>query len=179
VIFNRVIDFWFEEVKPKQWFKKDPVFDQLIRDRFGIIHMKAVQLGLERWRDGAIGRLAEIIVLDQFSRNIHRHKKAAFTADIQALMLAQQAVEMGFDTQLTARQRSFLYMPYMHSEDRHIQAVSVYLYRRNGIQHNLDSALKHKLIIDRFGRYPHRNSILGRTSTEQEILFLDLPGSEF
>ncbi|MDO4682642.1 MAG: DUF924 family protein [Lautropia sp.] len=174
-----VLLFWFEEITPQQQFRKDPAFDQLIAGRFGALHAQAAAGELHGWRDTPEGRLAEIIVLDQFSRNLHRDTPMAFAQDATALVLAQEAIRAGADRALSAQQRSFLYMPYMHSESKAIQAESVRLFEANGIAHNLDFAIRHKDIVDRFGRYPHRNAILGRPSTEEEIAFLKTPGSSF
>lgn len=176
---EQVLTFWFDETQPAQWWKKDPAFDQVIAQRFGELHRQACQCELYSWRASAEGRLAEIIVLDQFSRNIHRDTAAAFASDALALALAQEAVAAGADQALSAVQRSFLYMPYMHSESLLIHDLAVELFRANGIQNNLDFEIKHRDIIARFGRYPHRNGILGRDSTEDELTFLKQPGSSF
>ncbi|MDO5057293.1 MAG: DUF924 family protein [Lautropia sp.] len=174
-----VLRFWFEESTPKQHFVKDPAFDALIRERFGTLHARAVAGELTAWRQTPEGRLAEIIVLDQFSRNIHRGQPAAFAQDDMALTLAQEAVRVGADQALGPQQRVFLYMPYMHSESEAIQAESVRLYTGLGLENNLRFAQAHKDIIDRFGRYPHRNEILGRPSRPDELAFLEQPGSAF
>jgi uncharacterized protein (DUF924 family) len=174
-----VLAFWFEEIEPKQWWKKDAAFDRLIADRFGALYASAVQCELFDWRETPRGRLAEILVLDQFSRNIHRDTPAAFAADPLALALAQEAAGAAADQPLAPIQRSFLYMPYMHSESLKVHEVAEQLYRDNGLQDNHDFELRHKAIIERFGRYPHRNTILGRSSTEEEIAFLKEPGSSF
>ncbi|MDO4905294.1 MAG: DUF924 family protein [Lautropia sp.] len=173
------LHFWFEEVAPKQHFAKDPAFDELIRTRFGALHRQAAAGELAGWRLNPEGRLAEIIILDQFSRNIHRGTPAAFAQDDMALTLAQEAVHVGADKSLTPQQRAFLYLPYMHSESPAVQEVSVRLYTALGREDNLRFAKAHKAIIDAFGRYPHRNAILGRESTPNEIAFLDTPGSSF
>ncbi|CAZ88553.1 MAG: DUF924 family protein [Thiomonas sp.] len=176
---DAVLDFWFREIEPAQWFKADPAFDALLRTRFGALHSQAVRCELFTWRATPQGRLAEIIVLDQFSRNLFRGDPRAFAADAQALTLAQEAVACGADQALTQQQRIFAYMPYMHSESASIHVVAETLFRANGLANNLDFELRHKAIIDRFGRYPHRNAILGRESTDEEIEFLKLPGSSF
>ncbi len=178
-MFQSVLDFWFTEVTPAQRWKVDAAFDQLIRDRFAALHRQASLGELFAWRREPRGRLAEIIVLDQFSRNMFRETPAAFASDSLALVLAQEAVATGADQALTADERVFLYMPYMHSESRMIHEVAVQLFTANGIQDNLDFEMRHKAIIDRFGRYPHRNAILGRPSTPEEIEFLKQPGSRF
>lgn len=172
-------EFWFKEIAPSQHWKVDPAFDQLIRERFAATHEAANRCELFAWRGEPVGRLAEIIVLDQFSRNIYRGTTAAFASDSLALVLAQEAVAAGADKALTPEERVFLYMPYMHSESKAIHEVAMRLFEANGIQNNFEFERKHKAIIDRFGRYPHRNAILGRSSTEEEIEFLKLPGSSF
>lgn len=178
-MLEQILDFWFEEIEPARWWAKDDEFDALIRDRFGEVHSQAVKCELYGWRKSPLGRLAEIIVLDQFSRNIHRDSALAFAADPLALALAQEAVAAGVDRDLAESERSFLYLPYMHSESPMVHKVAVRLYRSLGLKSNLEFELKHKAIIDRFGRYPHRNEILGRQSTREEIEFLDSPGSRF
>lgn len=177
--YREILKFWFEELAPKQWWVKDPVLDQLIRDRFSEVHARATRCELFAWRQVAGGRLAEIIVLDQFSRNMFRGSPFAFAYDALALALAQEAVSAGADKLLSPEERTFIYMPYMHSESLAIHEVAVELFRRNGLQGNLDYELKHKAIIERFGRYPHRNEILGRESTAAELEFLKQPGSSF
>lgn len=177
--FSSVINFWFKEIEPAKWWVKDTAFDQVIINRFKELHHQAVQGELAHWRSCAQGRLAEIIVLDQFSRNMYRDKAEAFSSDSIALVLAQEAISLGLDKQLSAIERSFLYMPYMHSESRLIHQDAVKLYQVNGLENNLDFELKHKVIIDKFGRYPHRNAILNRQSSEEEINFLQQPNSSF
>lgn len=177
--FQEIITFWFEEIDSKKWWIKDPDFDQLLMDRFSTIHAKAAACELYHWRTCAEGRLAEIIVLDQFSRNMFRDSAKAFANDTLALSLAQHAIELGLDQQLPTQQRSFMYLPYMHSESLVIHEQAVKLYEKMGVAGNLDFEYKHKAIIDRFGRYPHRNAVLGRESTSEELAFLQQPGSSF
>lgn len=179
VEFEAVLRFWFEEVTPRQWFQKDLKFDQMLAQRFSELHRQAVACELYQWREEPRGRLAEVIVLDQFSRNIHRDSAEAFAHDSLALALAQEAVARGDDQPLRPIERSFLYMPYMHSESAKIHEWAEALFRANGLEDNLKFELKHKEIIDRFGRYPHRNELLGRESTEEELAFLKQPGSGF
>jgi uncharacterized protein (DUF924 family) len=174
-----VIDFWFTDLGPEQWFGKDPELDRAITERFANLHARAAQCELYRWRDAARGRLAEVIVLDQFPRNIFRDQPGAFATDAVALALAQEAVAVGADRELEAVERSFLYMPYMHSESPAIHEVAMELYGQAGLEYNLKFEIEHKAIIDRFGRYPHRNAILGRESTPEEEAFLTQPGSSF
>ncbi len=174
-----VIQFWFHEIPPAKWWKVDADFDRLIVERFSELHTRAVGCELFDWRADPNGRLAEIIVIDQFSRNMFRCDKRAFAADALALALAQEAVAAKADLALSPEQRAFLYMPYMHSESRQIHEVAERLFKALGQPGNYDFELRHKAIIDQFGRYPHRNTILGRPSTHEELAFLAKPGSGF
>ena len=155
---DEILKFWFEEIEPKAWFAKDLAIDQEIKVRFGELLSQAINGELYHWRTSPQGRLAEIIVLDQFSRNIHRDTPQAFAADPMALALAQEAVAAGVDKQLQPKQIPFLYMPYMHSESRAIHEVALILFNREGAENNLVFEQQHKAIIDQFGRYPHRNA---------------------
>ena len=148
-------------------------------EQFSEILEQASQAELWSWRKTAEGRLAEIIVLDQFSRNIFRGTARAFAQDSLALALAQEAISLDLDKQLSPEQRAFLYMPFMHSESRLIHEYAFKLFQRLGNPSNLEYEIKHKIIIERFGRYPHRNQILGRESTEEELSFLTQPDSSF
>ena len=177
--FNDVITFWFEETTPKQMWTKDPEFDKLILNRFGDLHKKAHNGELVSWRTEPLGALAEIIVLDQFSRNMFRDKPESFASDDLALTLAKAAIEKGHDTTMEPKYKGFLYMPFMHSESKDAHESAVQLFKEKGLEHNYDFELKHKVIIDRFGRYPHRNQILGRESTPEETEFLKDPASSF
>ncbi|NCT84356.1 MAG: DUF924 domain-containing protein [Comamonadaceae bacterium] len=176
---DTVLRFWFEETQPAQWWKVDPAFDALVRSRFGALHEQALRCELFAWRARPEGRLAEVIVLDQFARNIHRGSPGAFAADPLALALAQEAVAAGADLALAVERRAFFYLPYMHSESAAIHAAGEPLMRERAPQHTHEFELRHKAIIDRFGRYPHRNAILGRVSTAEEEVFLTQPGSSF
>ena len=176
---DNILSFWFEEIEPKQWFVKDLSFDQLLIERFSDIHHQASQCELYDWRKTAEGCLAEVIILDQFSRNMFRDTANAFASDPLALALAQSAIAAGKDQDLTPAQRTFLYMPFMHSESLKVHDVAVKLFTDNGIQANLDFEIKHRDIIEKYGRYPHRNAILGRESSPEEIAFLEQPGSSF
>lgn len=178
-MYKEIIKFWFEEISQTQWWKKDVQFDQLIANRFSEVHGQASRCELYQWRDTAEGRLAEIIVLDQFSRNIYRNSPLSFATDSLALALAQEAIRSGADKSVPEAMRSFFYMPFMHSESAAIHEEAVSLYEAYGNEGNLKFELRHKAIIDRFGRYPHRNEILGRDSTAEEIEFLSQPGSSF
>lgn len=175
-----VLVFWFKELEQKQWFVKDISLDNHITERFSDFHAAAHAGELYHWRKTAHGRLAEIIVLDQFSRNMFRDDPRAFASDPVALILAQEAVAIGADKKLiNPFERAFLYMPYMHSESEKIHELALDLFDQPGLENNYDFEIKHKKIIDRFGRYPHRNEILGRTSTPDELAFLEEPNSSF
>ncbi|HEY5761849.1 MAG TPA: DUF924 family protein [Rhodocyclaceae bacterium] len=174
-----VLHFWFKEIEAAKWWRKDAEFDRLIGQRFGALHARGADGELFGWRSTPGGRLAEVIVLDQFSRNLYRDSMLAFAFDGMALVLAQEAVAAGADVALPTEQRAFLYMPYMHSESAAIHRVAVELFSAPGLEGSLDFELRHKAIIDRFGRYPHRNAVLGRESTAVELAFLKEPGSSF
>lgn len=176
---SSVLKFWFEEIDARQWWAKSEDFDRLITQRFGALHDAAARCELYHWRETPEGRLAEVIVLDQFSRNRYRDQPQAFACDPLALGLAQEAVRLQADQALPAAQKAFLYMPYMHSESALIHLQALALFSQAGLEHALPSEIRHKAIIDRFGRYPHRNTILGRSSTAEEIDFLATPGSSF
>lgn len=178
-MYKDVLRFWFDELEPKQWWAKDAALDQLITDRFLAVHGQASRCELYLWREEAQGRLAEIIILDQFSRNMFRGSQRAFAFDSLALALAQAAISLGADKLLTQIERNFLYMPYMHSESLTIHEVALQLFRKNGVEGSYAYEVKHKDIIDKFGRYPHRNAALGRESTPEELEFLKRPGSGF
>lgn len=174
-----VWQFWFETLEPRQWFQKSTRLDQDITQRFGQLLRQARACELSDWRDSPKGRLAEILVLDQFSRNIYRDRPEAFASDALALALAQEAVRQGADQSLAAQERAFLYMPYMHSESLQIHREAMKLFDQPGLENNLKFEIRHREIIERFGRYPHRNAILGRQSSEEEQSFLEQPGSSF
>ena len=176
---TEVIQFWFEEIEPKQRFIKDLEFDELIRSRFGETYDRAAQGLLYAWREHPLDALAEIIVLDQFSRNMFRDSPKAFATDTLALVLAQEAIRRKLDKEIDIGKRAFLYMPFMHSESKEIHDIAMFLFDQPGLEENFNFEIKHKEIIDRFGRYPHRNEVLGRESTAEELEFLSQPGSSF
>ncbi len=176
---REILDFWFREVDPKAWWKADREFDELIGRRFSDTFARAARGELYGWRGTPRGRLAEVIVLDQFSRNLFRGSARAFAQDLAALSLAQEAVSAGAHLELEPVQRVFLLLPYMHSESREIHVVATQLFRDFTPADNYDFELRHTAIVDRFGRYPHRNEALGRASTPEEIEFLGQPGSAF
>ena len=174
-----IVNFWFHEIPPKQWWKKDPRFDAYLLEKYAAAHERACRCELFSWRASPLGRLAEIIILDQFSRNMYRGTRRAFHHDPLALALAQEAIANHADEELSQMERSMLYMPFMHSESLPIHDIAVELFRKNGIGSNYQYELKHKAVIEQFGRYPHRNEILGRQSTPEEIEFLQQAGSRF
>lgn len=174
-----ILHYWFDELQPRDWWRKDDGIDRHITQHFGATLQAAARGELFSWRDSPHGRLAEIIVLDQFSRHIHRDTPQAFACDGMALVLAQEALRAGADQALHGPERAFLYMPYMHSESLAMQDISVQLFDQPGLEDNLRFALAHRDIIVRFGRYPHRNAILSRESSPAELDFLQQPGSSF
>lgn len=178
-MFEEVLTFWFKETAPRQWWVVDPTFDELIETRFLTLLRQAAAGELFAWRASPRGRLAEVIVLDQFSRNIYRGMPQAFAQDAQALALSQEAVAGNALAALGEVERSFLLMPYMHSESRLVHVQAELLFKQFASPENYQFELRHKAIIDRFGRYPHRNQILARPSTKEEIEFLAQPGSSF
>lgn len=166
--------FWFEEIEHSRWFRKDAAFDRSLAGRFGDLLAAAKRGDLDHWCDSAGGYLGLIIVLDQFSRNIHRDSPDAFAADAKALQLALEAIAKGLDTELTAEQRSFMYLPLRHAEDLAMQQLGLAKTRElNALGYGSDKyALNHLEIIERFGRFPHRNEVLRRANTAEEEVFL-------
>jgi len=179
MLHRSVLHFWFTELTPKQHYAKDAALDDAIRTRFGATLEAAARCELFAWRTTPEGRLAEVLVLDQFSRNVYRDTARAFAQDALALALAQELVASGQDRSLPMAQRSFAYMPYMHSESALIHTQAALLFAQLGMQDSLRFEQRHQEIIDRFGRYPHRNALLGRESTPEEQAFLSEPGSSF
>lgn len=175
---GEVIHFWFEELTEAHWFTSSDTIDTLIRDRFLTLHDRLVaqdSLGITAPRP----ILAAVIVLDQFSRNLFRDNPRAYSADFIARRLSRTAIEQGFDIAMKREERHFLYLPFEHSEDREDQALSVNLIKHLGNEDWTHYATAHKLIIDRFGRFPHRNAVLNRPSTADEIALLKEPMRPF
>lgn len=172
-----VLSFWFDETKPFQWFRRDHVFDARCARRFGPLHEAARTGRLDVWRAAPRPALARIIILDQFSRNICRDTPAAFAQDDLALAAARDGIKRRFDKRFGAKERAFFYMPFMHSESLAAQEESVALFKSQlpGTD-NLPYAVQHRTIIRRFGRFPHRNKVLGRQSTPEEIAYLKAGG---
>jgi len=186
-----VLDFWFGAMESPtygsnrvEWFRKDAAFDASIRDRFGALIERALRGELEDWASAPRGALAQVIVLDQFTRNVFRGTPRAFAGDARALQAARAIVGARQDEALPAFQRAFAYLPFEHAEGIEIQHECVRLYTRLAAldpqqESGLDYAERHRAIIERFGRFPHRNGILGRQSMPEEIEFLKTPGSGF
>jgi uncharacterized protein (DUF924 family) len=186
---DEILDFWFasrgsaEHGKPRElWFRKNAAVDESIRARFGGAVETALQAGFADW-DSARGALARVLLLDQFTRNIFRETPRAFAGDVLALGISKAAVANGNDRSLIPVERWFLYMPFEHAEDPDAQRVSLELFARlrdeTGLSDPLLWAERHAAVIRRFGRYPHRNAILGRESTPEEIAYLATAGSSF
>lgn len=169
---NDVLKFWFEELGPTQWFKGGEEVDQKITEGFSSTLQAAAKGELFSWRKNAEGRLAEVIILDQFSRNIYRGRAESFAQDTMALVLAQEMIALGLDEKFSLEMRSFIYMPFMHSESLLIHEEAVKLFSLPGLEEKLGFEIQHKVIIERFHRYPHRNKILERASTEEELEFM-------
>ena len=185
-----VLEFWFgapydpaRDEQRKEWWRKDAAFDAAIRRNFGKLHEDAGQGALDHWRSGAEGCLALLILLDQFSRNLHRGDPRSFANDERAREVARHALANGFDRRQATVERAFFYMPLMHSESLADQEEGLALFEalddENGGSENKKAAVRHLEIIKRFGRFPHRNAVLGRTSTAEELAFLKEPGSSF
>ena len=172
---EEVISFW-REAGPKRWFTQDAAFDADIRQRFGVLHDRAARGDLADWETRADGALALVLLLDQFSRNMFRGEVRAFAADAMARGVADRAIARGYDTQVDAGLRSFFFVPFMHSEVLADQQRCVALYEAAGETENVKWAIEHRDIIARFGRFPHRNAILGRAMTAEEQQYLDAGG---
>lgn len=196
--WKEILDFWFGELDKhglpdsyhrNRWFRSTRTFDREIRRRFFTMVLIASEGGLDHWRSIAGGVLAEIILLDQFTRHIHRGSELAFGHDQQARQVCRAAMAVGLDTQLTGLMRAFFYMPLQHSERREDQQTGVACFEQlvaseQGVLKEflgsfLQSARDHQAIIERFGRFPHRNRALGRTSTDDELAYLDASGKRF
>jgi uncharacterized protein (DUF924 family) len=181
-----ILDFWFGAGdRPRaEWFRKDPAFDAAVRERFGPLIEQALQRGIDDWAHSPQPALARIVVLDQFTRNVFRDTPAAFAGDALALAAAQELVAGGQDRRLAPLQRWFVYLPFEHAEDRAAQQESMRLFGLLAAEHPeradaLEWARRHQVVIERFGRFPHRNAILGRASSAEEAAFLRQPGSSF
>lgn len=166
-----VVTFW-REAGPKQWFAADAAFDEDIQDRFGKAHLTAAKGALASWENSAEGALALLLLTDQFPRNLYRHSAHAFATDAMAREIAERALARGFDAQTERNLRAFFYLPFEHHEDAGSQARAVALFEKLGDKLGLDYAILHADLIARFGRFPHRNAVMGRTSTPEEAAYL-------
>jgi uncharacterized protein (DUF924 family) len=195
--YDEILNFWLGDTedrawpsdKAKLWYSKDDKLDREVRERFGSLLAAAKRGGLSSWKEDPLSRLALIILTDQFSRNIHRGSSSAFAYDEIALKNALEGIEKGEDLMLTPAERQFFYMPLMHAEDRSVQKLSLERFQNlvetspkelhKMLSQTLHYAHLHAKIIFRFDRYPHRNAILGRIATKEEIEFLSEPNSSF
>ncbi|HET7314503.1 DUF924 family protein [Salinisphaera sp.] len=176
---REVHEFWFDTLAPRDWFTADAKLDRRIAAEFGALIPTARAGALDFWRGSPTGRLAEILVLDQFARNVFRGHAEAFAGDPLALSLAKQAVETGAAGELPARERAFLYMPFMHSESLADHDRALALFSEPGLEKQLGHEKRHRAVLERFGRYPQRNAALGRESTPEETAFLAESGAGF
>ncbi len=167
-----VLDFWFGELTHDDWFKGGERVDRMVAERFGALYGHAARGELDHWAAAADGALALVIVLDQFSRNLHRDNGAAFAQDAKALGVARSAIDRGFDRDMATDRRTFLYLPFEHSEALADQDRSVALFGALGDADYLDYAERHRATIQRFGRFPRRNPALGRDSTAEELAYM-------
>lgn len=169
---DALIDYWFSESVTKRWFKSTPEFDDELRERLALSYASACRGELDDWEASARGALALVILFDQIPLNIFRGQAPSFATEARAREVASRAIAKGLDAQLVGAEKAFMYLPYMHSEDLQDQDTSVELFTRAGLEDNLRFAHHHREIVRRFGRFPHRNAILGRESTAEEIAWL-------
>ena len=167
-----IVAFWFSDTVRPLWFKSTPEFDNQLRDRFETLWQDAAEGKLDSWAENAEGVMALVILLDQIPLNIYRGKAHGFSTEAKARQIAGKAIDKGWDTTMPDEQKAFLYMPFMHSESLEDQDRAVALYQGAGLEDNLKFAHHHRDIIRRFGRFPHRNAILGRKSTAAELTYL-------
>lgn len=178
---REVLDFWFVETAPAQWFQKNDIFDDMIREEFMSVYDMAKSGLCDAWMKDADGCLALCVVLDQFPRNMFRNTARAYESDAKALEIAGHAIKKGFDQVLIPLKRRFLYLPFEHSEDLDNQVMSVQFFESmlDDDPMGYEYARRHLDVIERFGRFPHRNKILGRANTPEEEAYLSEPGAGF
>ena len=174
-----ILNFWFKECNPEQWFKKNDVFDQIIKNTFSDTIEDTIRGKMDDWKNTETGCLALIIILDQFTRNVFRNTLRAFAGDSKALVLSQKCCDKQYLKNPDIQRRKFMLMPMMHSENITVQETALPLFKKYTSEKDYEYAKKHNEIISRFGRFPHRNVILGRKSTNEELVFLKQPGSSF
>jgi len=172
-----VLDFWFAPDVRRHWFRATPDFDALLRDRFEAIWLQAREGGCDHWADSAPGALALVILFDQFPLNMYRDQALGFVTEARSREVAAGAIARGWDAGLADEQRAFLYLPFMHSETLADQDRSVALFAQAGLTDNLRWARHHREIVRRFGRFPHRNAVLGRDSSAEELAWLASAGA--
>jgi uncharacterized protein (DUF924 family) len=172
-MYQALVNFWFSEEASKYWFNSTTAFDHQLLAEYGAFWQQAKQGELNQWGETAIGSLALVILLDQIPLNIFRGKPDSFSTEAQSILVARAAIGSGFDAVLTTQQRSFLYMPFMHSENLQDQVLALKLFDQPGLEDNLRFSKHHRDIVERFGRFPHRNIILGRESSQAEIKYLN------
>ena len=170
---QEILDFWFSDEVRKLWFKSTPEFDALLRERFEALWTRASSGELDDWLQSAAGCLALVLVLDQFPLNMFRGQAQSFVSEAQSREVARLAIDKGFDQDIEPGSRAFLYMPFMHSEMLADQQLALQLFAQPGLEDNLRFARHHHDIVEKFGRFPHRNEALGRESSESEIEYLD------
>ena len=171
-MFQALVEFWFSDEASKRWFDSTPDFDQLLRDRYLDLWRQARDGELDHWRDSPEGCLALVILLDQLPLNMFRGEAESFATEAQSREVARHAIDRGFDRKLETRHKAFLFMPFMHSEDIADQDTALTLFAEPGLESNLRFAHHHRGIIEKFGRFPHRNAALGRESSAEEIEYL-------
>ena len=170
---QELVDFWFSAEARKLWYNSTPAFDQLLRERYLDLWQQACRGELDHWQKSAVGSLALIIMLDQFPLNMFRGNAQSFSSEAQSREVARAAIARGFDSDLPAEQCSFLYMPFMHSEELEDQILAIELFAQPGLESNLRFAKHHHAIVEKFGRFPHRNAALGRDSSDSEVEYLN------
>lgn len=170
---EEVLNFWFSEIDSKLWFNSTAELDEQIKQRFESVYQAALSDKLDDWQKSPEGSLALVIVLDQFPLNMYRDKHQSFAGEVKARQVTKQAIDKRFDQSLSDKEKAFLYLPLMHSEDLADQDLSVELFEKAGLEHNLRYAKHHREIVRKYGRFPHRNRILGRESTAEEIEYLN------
>lgn len=172
-MYQALVDFWFSVEASKYWFNSTSEFDQQLLANYGEYWRQARQGQLDHWGETATGSLALVILLDQIPLNIFRGKPDSFSTEAQSIVVARSAIDRRLDIELTTQQKSFLYMPFMHSENLQDQALALELFDQPGLEGNLRFSKHHHDIVERFGRFPHRNEILGRESSTAEVEYLN------
>ncbi len=172
-MYQDLIDFWFSEKVSRYWFNSTEEFDRQLFEDYAELWQQAADEALTEWQESASGSLALVILLDQFPLNMFRGEAKCFSTETQSREVAQAAIDRGFDIDMPTKQKAFLYMPFMHSESLDDQAKALLLFDQPGLEDNFRFSKHHYSIVERFGRFPHRNTILGRDSTNAEIEYLN------